>query len=187
MADNEQERQISPNDHLAFLKLALALARRSPPKPTNYRVGALLVDGPTGAILSSGYTLELPGNTHAEQCCISKFAIAHTVDRELEIGNVLPAETVLYTTMEPCGRRLSGQMSCVDRIISVKKSAGEGKQGIGLVVYGVSEPKDFVDNEDAITRLEGAGVKCLHVTGLEEQIIAIAKEGHQAESKSIGE
>jgi len=50
------------------MRFALELAEKSPPKPTNYRVGAVVVDA-FNNILATGYTLELPGNTHAEQCC----------------------------------------------------------------------------------------------------------------------
>ncbi|RMZ82390.1 hypothetical protein DV737_g2069, partial [Chaetothyriales sp. CBS 132003] len=52
--------------HLHHLAAALAEARKSPPKPTNFRVGCVIVSA-DGAVLSTGYTLELPGNTHAEQ------------------------------------------------------------------------------------------------------------------------
>lgn len=122
--------------HLHFMQSALALARRAPKLPTNFRVGAVLVDSrrlPAGvlatlsdhcprlesvleggsedgctkgqdgtatsttatgtttttaaaagvagaakfdcdtAILATGYTGELPGNTHAEECALEKY------------------------------------------------------------------------------------------------------------------
>ncbi|KAL9603144.1 MAG: hypothetical protein Q9219_001347 [cf. Caloplaca sp. 3 TL-2023] len=96
--------QISPLDHVEFMRYALALAQKSPPKPTNFRVGALLVDEAENRILASGFTLELPGNTHAEQCALQKYSSAHGV-AEVDLGKVLPTQTVLYTTMEPCQKR----------------------------------------------------------------------------------
>lgn len=56
---------IQPNDHRAYMEYALSLARKSPPRPTNYRVGAVVVDPATNEVLAGGYTLELEGNTHA--------------------------------------------------------------------------------------------------------------------------
>src|SRR4051812_11593611 len=71
--DPPPQPSIHPSDHATYMRLALDQAHESPPKPSNFRVGALLVDADTGAILSRGYTLELPGNTHAEQCCLIKY------------------------------------------------------------------------------------------------------------------
>ena len=67
------------DDHLAAMRRALQLAGRSDPKPTNYRVGALLVRLADDDISAEGYTLELPGNTHAEECCLLKLAEKHSV------------------------------------------------------------------------------------------------------------
>jgi pyrimidine deaminase RibD-like protein len=67
----------SKSDHFSYLQQALDLARKSPPKPTNFCVGALIASytlNGSSEILSTGYTLELPGNTHAEQCALSKLA-----------------------------------------------------------------------------------------------------------------
>ncbi|KMU77812.1 hypothetical protein CISG_01568 [Coccidioides immitis RMSCC 3703] len=93
--------------HLHYLTQCLALAAYSPPKPTNFRVGAILLlrryfpptlgttpDQQTtfeDKILSTGYTLEHRGNTHAEQCCLSKYASHHGVPEE-DVGIPLQKE-----------------------------------------------------------------------------------------------
>jgi len=193
--------------HLHYLRHALSLARLSPPKPTNFCVGALLVSFPSASrstidhsvtfaagdpatsgidtqaglpqILATGYTLELDGNTHAEQCCLDNFAAMHGKTAE-DLPGIFAArraekrETlVLYTTMAPCVTRLSGAIPCTDRILAAS--------GIDIVVVGVGEPETFVDGAKTAqgqVRLEEGGIKVLRVEGLEEEILKVAKAGH---------
>ena len=149
--------QIEADDHHAYMRAALSQAERSPAKPSNFRVGAILVDGENNQILSTGYTLELPGNTHAEQCCLEKFASIHSRSVE-EVGDILPSGAVIYTTMEPCNKRLSGNLPCVDRILNTR-SGGNG--GIKTVYLGAQEPETFVGQNTGRARLEAAGIKCV--------------------------
>lgn len=165
---------INSGDHKAYMRLALSLAEKSPSKPSNFRVGALLVDGEENTILSTGYTLELPGNTHAEQCCLEKFAAAHGKPIE-EVADLLPTGTVIYTTMEPCGKRLSGNLPCVERILGTKAGVNGG---IRTVYLGVQEPETFVGPNTGKGKLEKAGIECIHVAGLEEDILQVATAGH---------
>lgn len=164
-------------DHLQWLKLALHLARKSPPKPTNYCVGAVLItpskDYP---VLSTGYTLELPGNTHAEQCCLEKYAEIEGVAIE-ELHSALPDDAVLYTTMEPCIKRLSGNKPCAQNIIEARR--------IKKVVVGVSEPEKFVSENNARKILEDAGILYEHVTGLEKEILEVATAGHEKKRQDV--
>lgn len=164
-----------PNDHMQYMRLALDQAQESPPKPSNYRVGALLVDASTGEILSQGYTLECPGNTHAEQCALLKLAQAHGLPEE-RVGEVLPPNTVLYTTMEPCNLRLSGNLPCVGRILNTKGKSGE--HVIKKVYLGVKEPEKFVGENEGRKQLEEAGIECIHISGLEDRILEVATAGH---------
>jgi len=129
----------------------------------------------TGTILSTGYTLELEGNTHAEQCCLSKLAAAHNVNdaNVHEILSLLLQEAktlVLYTTMEPCILRLSGAVPCVDRIMAAKY--------IRTVVCGVSEPDTFVQKNEGRAKLEAEGIEVVCLGGLEEEILRVARAGH---------
>jgi pyrimidine deaminase RibD-like protein len=155
------------------MQKALALARKSPPKPTNYRVGALLVNAKTMTILASGYTLECEGNTHAEQCCFIKLAEAHKVLEE-SLGDILPEETVLYTTVEPCFKRLSGNLPCVERILRLRNA-------IKTVYVGVKEPEKFVGENTGRKQLEDAGIKVVLVEGMGEEILEVATAGHKAD------
>ena len=110
--------RLGHSDHKGIYE-ALSLAKRSPPKPTNYCVGAVLVDKSLNHILATGYTLELEGNTHAEQCCFIKFANIHGV-RDYDIGNVLPHRPVLNTSIEPCNQRSADNSPYVDRILGTQ-------------------------------------------------------------------
>jgi pyrimidine deaminase RibD-like protein len=161
--------------HLKYLALALSLARKSPPKSTNFCVGAVLVDPSSHEILSTGYTLELEGNTHAEQCCLAKLA-SHSNISEDQVGKVIPEGAVLYTTMEPCWVRLSGNLPCVQRILDTKK---DESPGIRTVVCGVKEPEKFVGENQGRKKLEDAGIKVVYVSGLEKEILAVATAGHE--------
>ena len=161
--------------HLAYMRLALAEADKSPPKPTNFRVGALLVDEAENKVLASGYTLELPGNTHAEQCCLQKLMEAEA-EPLATFPRSLPARTILYTTVEPCSKRLSGNLPCVNRILRTKQ--GENG-GIKAVYVGVKEPNDFVQQNQGKQMLEAAGISVVHVPGMEDEILAVATRGHE--------
>lgn len=138
------------------------------------------MNGDTGEILSTGYSQELPGDrpgdpgsTHAEHCCFIKISDQHSIP-EARIGEVLPANTVLYTTMEPCDRRLTGNKSCVDRIIELKGA-------IRTVYVGVEEPDTFLAGNSGRHRLEAAGVGTVILAGLEDQIMPITMAGHDQE------
>ncbi|ESZ96412.1 hypothetical protein SBOR_3244 [Sclerotinia borealis F-4128] len=161
------------SDHLTYLRQALDLARLSPPKPTNFRVGALLLNASTNTIIATGYTLECPGNTHAEQCCFIKLSQDLNTPEE-RLADVLPEHTILYTTMEPCAKRLSGNVSCLERILKLS----EGGKGIRKIVVGVKEPEKFVGENEGRRKLEDAGIEVLLVEGLEEEILKIATAGH---------
>jgi pyrimidine deaminase RibD-like protein len=171
-------------DDLHLLRLALSCARSSPPKPTNFRVGALLYSPSSSPqILTTGYTLESPGNTHAEQTCFLKLAATHSIKSssdgavEDRLGLLLPEDVVLYTTMEPCNKRSAGNLTCVERILRLRR--GDGGVAIKKVVCGVNEPEKFVGANVGRARLEEAGVEVVHVGGLEGQILEVATAGHE--------
>lgn len=147
------------------------MAKLSPPKPTNFRVGALVVDYSSNEVLATGYTLELPGNTHAEQCCFIKLAAKHDVPEE-RLVEVLPSTLALYTTMEPCSFRLSGNLPCVERVLRLAGS-------IKKVYVGVQEPKKFVSDNTGEKSLADSGIEVMHVSGLEKDILDVATAGHE--------
>lgn len=167
---------IPANDHLAYMEYALTLAQKSPPKPTNYRVGAVLVNAATNTILTTGYTLECEGNTHAEQSCFKKLTQKYGISED-QLSSILPEDTVLYTTVEPCFKRLSGNLPCVQRILALQK---DGK-GIKTVYVGIKEPEKFVGENTGRKKLEDAGIKVVLVEGLEKEILEVATAGHVPE------
>lgn len=154
-------------------------AHKSPPAPNKFCVGAALVDGDIGQVLSTGYSLEYPrdykgdkGTTHAEQCCFIKISDKHNLPEE-RIGEVLPVNTVLYTTIEPCNERLSGNTTCATRILRLKGS-------VKTVYVGIHEPGTFIANNDGQKRLEEGGVKAVFpAEHLREKITEVSMVGHE--------
>ncbi|KAK1251980.1 hypothetical protein MKX07_007459 [Trichoderma sp. CBMAI-0711] len=156
--------------HKAAIWQALELAKKSPPKPTNFRVGALLKRLDDGHVSAEGYTLELPGNTHAEECCLLKLAEEHSTTEE-GLDAVMTSPHALYTTVEPCFKRLSGKLPCVERIL-------RQRSWIKKVYVGVLEPETFVGKNPGRQLLEEGGVEVEYVAGFEEEILAVAAAGH---------
>ncbi|CAG8483722.1 5522_t:CDS:2 [Ambispora leptoticha] len=143
-ADQQNEKD------LQYMRLAIEQANLSIPIPTAYCVGAIIVKD--SQILSRGYSRELPGNTHAEECALQKLVSNPTS---------LISDATIYTTMEPCSTRLSGKKSCVDRILEA---------GIMRVVIGVEEPDHFVKCV-GVDLLREKGVQVVRVRGLEEECL----------------
>ena len=123
--------------------------------------------------------MELAGNTHAEQCCFANFAAVHNVPED-QVASVLPVEPgrklIMYVTMEPCGKRLSGIVSCVQRIVRTRE---DDREGIHKVFFGVKEPSTFVGESEGCEILTAAGIEWEHVAGLEREILSVATAGHE--------
>lgn len=162
----------SPEQDQLYMALALAEAKKCVPINSAFCVGAVLllpfhsdntIGGPNNdIILAKGYSRELDGNTHAEQCCLMKY-------RLVSKSSDIPKSAVLFTTMEPCVHRLSGNEPCVERILHA---------GIRHVKVGVFEPNTFVKGNDSATRLREAGVSYEKVEGWESQCLQVARRGH---------
>lgn len=88
---------------------------------------------------------------------------------------MLPETTVLYTTVEPCFKRLSGNLPCVERVVRLRKA-------IKTVYVGVKEPEKFVGQNTGRQRLEDAGIEVVLVPGMENEILEVATAGHIKES-----
>jgi pyrimidine deaminase RibD-like protein len=174
------------------MQKCISLAEQSPPRPTNFRVGAILLSrkdgddsGDDDRILSTGYTMELAGNTHAEQCCFSNYAAVHKVSDD-EVSTVLPFEKgrklIMYVSMEPCGKRLSGNAPCVQRIIKTREG---GREGVRKVYFGVKEPGTFVGESEGCKMLTAAGIEWEHVGGFEREILSVAFAGHENAAEEV--
>ncbi|KAI1319710.1 DRAP deaminase [Mortierella claussenii] len=82
--------------HIHFMKLAIEQANMSVPVESGYCVGAVLVqesfpdpdsDMPQEdrfRVVTTGFSRELPGNTHAEECCLLKLATLQAQQEEKE-------------------------------------------------------------------------------------------------------
>ena len=89
------------------------------------------------------------------------------------MADVLPMDTVLYTTVEPCSKRLSGHLPCVERILRLGTA-------IKTVYVGVHEPEKFVGENTGRKMLEDAGIMVVPVQGMETEILEVATAGHIA-------
>jgi len=147
-------------DH-EYLLLALQEAKKCIPTPTAYCVGCVIVDPATSTVLATGYSRELPGNTHAEENALAKLG-----SRDGLTG------LDLFATMEPCSERLSGNKPCTDRILEAGKL-------IRRVVLGVREPDKFVKCV-GVEKLQAHGVEVIRNEdeALEGECLQIAKRGH---------
>ncbi|MBV9221236.1 MAG: hypothetical protein JO366_10980 [Methylobacteriaceae bacterium] len=120
-----------------FLKLAVELGGQGPQTSSSFSVGCVTASN-AGIAISTGYTGEYGTGWHAEEVAIKKAR-----DSGASLRN-----SVLYSSIEPCGRRLSGRTSCVEHII---------KEGITRVVYCLDEPPVFLQ-PNGCEMLRQAGV-----------------------------
>jgi pyrimidine deaminase RibD-like protein len=130
-----------------FMRLAITQSNKPEPTESAFNVGAILVKN--NRVFSTGYSREISGNTHAEQCCLLKLS---------SIGTASGA--TLYSTMEPCGLRLSGNVCCATLIINAK---------ISRVVIGLLEPIHFVGVAVGNQMLIDAGIEVVRLSGFEEE------------------
>jgi diaminohydroxyphosphoribosylaminopyrimidine deaminase/5-amino-6-(5-phosphoribosylamino)uracil reductase len=119
-----------------YMKLAIKESEKCPKSFNAFAVGCVIVHGKETTL---GYSRKI-SNCHAEEYCIMN---CHKTEG-----------STLYSTMEPCGERLSGANCCADLII---------KAGIKRVVYCIKEPKTFIEKTIGLQKLREAGiiVECL--------------------------
>lgn len=165
--------------HTQFIRLALDEAKKCIPTPTAFCVGSVLTvpnQNNTTVVLATGYSRELPGNTHAEANALAKARSMTRDELHALIPSLPPASTPedvlssadIYTTMEPCSVRTSGLAPCADAVISAN---------IRRCFIGVGEPDDFVKCEGA-QKLQAAGVEVVWIKGLEQECLEVARTGH---------
>lgn len=142
--------------HLALDQARLSTADTS----SRFRVGCIIVKRSTSRVLSTGFTGELPGNTHAEECALAKLPSSSSL-----------AEADIYTTMQPCTLRLSGLRTCSDRVIA---------SGLTRCYIGTYEPTDFVASA-SVEALEAAHITVYHLPSLSTTCLAIAR-GQEVEN-----
>jgi dolichyldiphosphatase len=176
--------------HYRHILTTLALADKCVPNQTAFCVGCVIsfsASGKESAALATGYSRELPGNTHAEESALAKL----DSDTSLPAG----AELDLYTSMEPCSVRSSGNVPCVQRILAFNARQGDKGARIVRVFMGVREPPDFVACA-GVEELRREGVEVHSVVApatdglkdgwLEREALRIAKKSHDDQPQSEG-
>ncbi|KAF0278319.1 hypothetical protein FOG50_00802 [Hanseniaspora uvarum] len=148
------------NVHAKYMEMALEEADKCEATDKAFNVGCVITHD--NEVLSLGFSRELEGNTHAEQNALQKLK-----DKNIEI----PKGADLYTTMEPCSERLSGNLPCVDRII-------EHKDKIETVFIGCAEPQTFIQDNTSIKKLIDSGINYVILPGFKERAEKIAFKGH---------
>jgi len=137
MSDSEDER---------WMRLAIELAWQSPPSPTAYSVGAVIVDA-RGDEISRGFSREGDPAVHAEESALGKLAAD---DPRL-------AGATIYSTLEPCSQRKSRLRTCTQLIIAA---------GLRRVVIGWREPDLFVADCQGYELLAEAGLEVVELPAL---------------------
>jgi len=129
-----------------WLASAIEVSRLSSPTPTNYAVGAIVVDH-DGASLATGYTGEIEPRCHAEEAALAKLSGRRAPDL---------SGATLYSTLEPCTVRKSRPGTCTDLILAT---------GIRRVVIALREPLIFADCQGVET-LRDNGVEVIEIVDL---------------------
>ncbi|GIF12172.1 deaminase [Actinoplanes teichomyceticus] len=135
-----------------WTRSAIDLSRLSPPSPTHYAVGAVVV-GVAGNPMATGYTGESDPHFHAEEEALAKLA-----GRGFDLSGA-----TMYTSLEPCTTRKSRPTSCTELILA---------SGIRRVVLALREPLHFADCTGVETLL-GCGVEVIEIPDLGEPVRGI--------------
>jgi pyrimidine deaminase RibD-like protein len=138
---------------LRWLREAVELSKRCPPSDAAFSVGAILVGaggrggqpggdgregrgGGDGRVIATGYSRQRDPHDHAEEVALT------------DAGAAASGSTI-YTSLEPCLRRLSRPRSCAELIVAA---------GVRRVVLAWREPPVFVP---------GGGADWLRERGIE--------------------
>lgn len=139
--------------HFWFMDIAISEAVKAAETCSAFSVGAVLVLN--GEEISRAHSREIEGNTHAEECCLLKLQ-----------NRKLAQNATIYSTMEPCGRRLSGNTCCAKLIIEA---------GISKVVFGCIEPETFVGKSAGMKMLVDAGIEVIYLKEYEQAALDVNK------------
>jgi len=133
-----------------WLVAAIELSRLAPPTPTNYAVGAVVVDH-DGSVLATGYTGEIGPRDHAEETALAKLTGRPGADR---------SRATVYSSLEPCTARKSRPGTCADLILAA---------GVRRVVIALREPLIFVDCH-GVENLRAGGAEVLEIPDLAQLV-----------------
>ncbi|WAC49688.1 bifunctional diaminohydroxyphosphoribosylaminopyrimidine deaminase/5-amino-6-(5-phosphoribosylamino)uracil reductase RibD [Asticcacaulis sp. SL142] len=115
-----------------YMRRAMALARPGTTWP-NPAVGCVIVRD--GAVIGEGFT-GLGGRPHAEEMA-------------LEQAGAEATGATAYVTLEPCGQRSAGGVSCSEKLVAA---------GVAKVIFACPDPSPFASHT-GVRRLQNAGVE----------------------------
>ncbi|KAJ3221209.1 hypothetical protein HK099_003686 [Clydaea vesicula] len=140
-----------------FMFLAIEESKKANKVDSAFSVGAILILKNEKTILTRGFSREIKeinmGNTHAEECCFIKFKSM----KEFEI--LKEKELAIFSTMEPCGKRLSGNKSCSEIIL---------QYNVKRVVIGLREPDNFIKQTEGYDLLCANNIIVDYLDGFED-------------------
>jgi len=148
---------------LRWLREAIELSRCSPPSDTAFSVGAVLVSGDQAresSVIATGFSRERDPHDHAEETALAK---APEGAADAGLADARLADATMYSSLEPCLRRLSRPRSCAQLIVAA---------GIRRVVLAWMEPPLFVPGGGA-RWLRGQGVTVVEVAELADEARAV--------------
>ncbi|OMH84976.1 Bifunctional protein RIB2 [Zancudomyces culisetae] len=134
------------DEDIRFFEVALQEAKKCENVETAFNVGCVIVDALTNKVLTTGYSREIEGNTHAEENALNKL---HGSRPRIK----------LYTTMIPCTKRLSGNKTCAERIVEYGN--------VETVYFGTPEPENFVVNDTCVGFLEKHEIRVVQIVGFQ--------------------
>lgn len=144
-------------EDLHWLRRAVELGELSPPSPSAFSVGAVVV-GADRTLLATGYSRERDPLDHAEEVALAK--LAERWGPAGSRGWPELAGATIFTSMEPCSARSSRPASCTQLIL---------RAGIPRVVFAWPEPELFAECFGA-ELLRAAGVETVEVPELAPEV-----------------
>lgn len=140
--------RVEIDDHDRYLmRQAFRVADECISSEGAFSVGSIVTTA-SREILSTGYSRELGPGWHAEEVAINRASD--------EIGCL--ENCVLYSTLEPCGERLSRPVTCCQLIL---------RNSISIVFFAERESKVFVSRPNGAGSLLANGVRVLQLVGNE--------------------
>lgn len=144
-------------------------------------VRAVLVNTNKNEILSIEYSKKLSEyisinseSIHAEQYCFIKVTEKHNLSEE-RINDVLSKNIVLYTTIKSCNKRLSGNRTCVERILRLNDV-------IKVIYIRIKESRIFIKKNIKRKRLENADIVIVFIKKLQDRILKIFLIKHKKQN-----
>ena len=128
-----------------WLRAAIELSKRCTPTNAAFCVGAILVSA-SGEVIAQRYSRQSDPMDHAEEAALAEAGASGAEVRD----------ATLYTSLEPCLRRISRPAPCAKLIL---------RSGLRRVVYAWREPPIFQPGGGAVW-LEERGVTVIEVPDL---------------------